>query len=385
MKLKYIKHLALGAALALSLTVSGFASAVPENLVVENLNGQQRITKTYVLPPDTDPEILKEPSFDYDGFTYTWAFTTKEEHTFLETKTAAQTVTVETAKKDLNTILEQLAPTIPYDDGEYTGELALDHTTLSTVAAGYTTQRGTITVTKTIGPLDRNDMSYVPATTTKNGRTLSLVNVDWQVIGADVVGDVMAPCSYQAVATYSASTSSQVATGYVTTAEYKGEVVAEGVENITYTVVYVGSEIVPAEPEPTAPVERAYPSFVLPLAVIGVILLLAALAALTVFGVRLFQHRKNVYVYVPGDGPRDYKLIDKFRAEADRPEVDIRNMAPYPESVIAVELKRPLAKKLVGQTFTVHHRVSDHTYTVLRDRPADWHEFDPTEEKEDAT
>lgn len=105
MKLKYIKRLALCAALALSLTLPSFASAVPDNLVVENLNGQQRITKTYVLPPDTDPEILKEPSFDYDGFTYTWAFTTKEEHTFLESKAATQTVTVETAKKDLNTIL----------------------------------------------------------------------------------------------------------------------------------------------------------------------------------------------------------------------------------------------------------------------------------------
>ncbi len=384
MKLKYIKHLALCAALALSLALPGFASAVPDDLVVENLNGQQRITKTYVLPPDTDPEILKEPSFEYDGFTYTWAFTTKEEHTFLESKAATQTVTVETAKKDLNTILAQLAPTIPYDDGEYTGELALDHTTLSTVAAGYTTQRGSVTATKTIGPLDRNDMSYVPATTTKNGRTLTLVNVDWQVIGADVVGDVMAPCSYQAIATYSASTSSQVATGYVTTAEYKGEVVAEGVENITYTVVYVGSEIVPAEPEPTGPVQQALPSFVLPMAVIGGILLLAALAGLGVFGVRLFLHRKNVYIYVPGDSPRDYKLIAKFRAEPEEPEVDIRNMVPYPEAVIAVELKRPLAKKLVGQTFTVHHRTADYTYTVLRDRPADWHEFDPTEEKEDA-
>ena len=78
MKLNYIKRLVLCAALALALTATGFASAVPENLVVENLNGQQRITKTYVRPPDTDPEILKEPSFDYDGFTYTWAFTTKE-------------------------------------------------------------------------------------------------------------------------------------------------------------------------------------------------------------------------------------------------------------------------------------------------------------------
>ena len=383
MKLKYIKHLALCLALALTLTVSGFASAVPDSLVVENLNGQQRITKTYVLPPGTDPEILKEPSFNYDGFTYTWAFTTKEEHTFLESKTATQTVTVETAKKDLNTILAQLAPTIPYDDGKYTGELALDHTTLSTEAAGYTTQRGSVTETKTIGPLDRNDMSYVPATTVKNGRTLNLVNVEWQVIGADLVGDVMAPCSYQAIATYSASTSSQVATGYVTTAEYKGEVVAEGVQDITYTVVYVGSEIIPAEPEPTEPVERAFPSFVLPMAVIGGILLLAALAGLTVFGVRLFQHRKNVYIYIPGDSPRDYKLIARFRAESEIPEVDIRNLVPYPETVIAVEIKRSLAKKLVGQTFTVHHRTADYTYTVLRDRPADWHEFDPNENKED--
>lgn len=383
MKLKYIKRVVLCLLLALTLTLSGSASAVPDNLVVENLNGQQRITKTYVLPPDTDPEILKEPSFDYDGFTYTWAFTTKEEHTFLESKSVTQTVTVETAKKDLNTILAQLAPTIPYDDGEYAGELALDHTTLSTEAAGYTTQRGSITETKTIGPLDRNDISYVPATTVKNGRTLSLVNVEWQVIGADQIGDIMAPCSYQAIATYSASTSSQVATGYVTTAEYKGEVVAEGVQNITYTVVYVGSEILPPEPEPTEPIERALPSFVLPMAVIGGILLAAALAGATVFGLHLFRHRKNVYIYVPGDSPRDYKLIAKFRAEAQEPEVDIRNVIPYPESVIAVELKRPLAKKLVGQTFTVHHRTADHTYTVLRDRPADWHEFDPNEIKED--
>ena len=390
MKLKYIKHLALCLALALTLTLSGFASAVPDSFVAENLNGQQRVTKTYVLPPDTDPEILKEPPFDYGGFTYTWAYTIKDEHTFLDSKVVTETVTVETTKKDLAAILEQLDPTIPYDDGEYTGELALDHTTLSTEVAGYTTQWGSVSDTKTIGPLDRNDMSYIPATTTKNGLTLSLTGVDWQVIGSDLVGDMLVPCSYQAVATYSASTSSQVATGYVTTAEYKGEVTTEGVENITYTVVFVGSEIVPEEPEPTEtadpndPAERVYPSFVLPMAVIGGILLLAALAGLILFGIWLFRHRKNVYIYVPGDSARDYKLVAKFRAEPKNPEVAIRDMDPYPEAVIAVELKRPLAKKLVGQTFTVHHRTGDHTYTVLRDRPADWHEFDPTEEEEDS-
>ena len=248
MKLNYIKHLALCLGLALTLCATAFASPVPDNLVVENLNGQQRMVKTYVLPPETDPETLKEPSFEYDGFSYAWAYTTKEEHTFLETKPVTETVTVETAKKDLNVVLEQLAPTIPYDDGEFTGELALDHTTLSTVAAGYANRSGKVTATKTIGPLDRNDMSYIPATTVKDGRTLTLTNVEWQVIGTDVVGDVMAPCSYQAVATYSGKSYYKAATGYVTTANYVGEVTHEGVESVTYQVTYLGKEY---EPEPS--------------------------------------------------------------------------------------------------------------------------------------
>ncbi len=84
--MKHIRHLALSVLLALSLMTSALAAEVPVSLVVENLNGQQRIVKTYELPPGTDPETLKEPSFDYDGFTYTWAYTTKEEHTFLDRK-----------------------------------------------------------------------------------------------------------------------------------------------------------------------------------------------------------------------------------------------------------------------------------------------------------
>ena len=116
----------------------------------------------------------------------------------------------------------------------------------------------------------------------------------------------------------------------------------------------------------------------------GTILLVLLLAALAGAGGYLFLHRKNVYVYIPGDRPRDYKLIAKFRAEPQRPEIDITGLDPYPESIIAVEIKRPLAKKLLGQTFTVHHRGADYAYTVLQDRPGDWHEFDPTEEKEES-
>ena len=381
--MKCLKHLALSVLLVLAMMTSAMAAEVPVSLVVENLNGQQRIVKTYELSPGTDPETLKEPSFDYDGFTYAWAYTTKQEHTFQETKTVTEKVTVETDTKNLDQILEQLASTIPYDDGEFAGELALDHTSLTTEAAGYATRSGTVTATKTIGPLDRNDMSYVPATTVKDGRTLNLVNVEWQVIGTDLVGDTLSPSAYQAVATYSASTSSQVATGYVTTAEYKGAVTASGVSSITYTVVYAGTAISPVDVDAAG---TRGPIFSHSAAGIGsLFFLIPLLLALALLGVYFYLKRKNVYVYVPGDRPHDYRLVAKFRVEAARPEVDISDLEPYPENTVAVEIKRPLAKKLLDRTFTVHHRTADYTYTVLQDRPGDWHEFDPTEEEEEIT
>ena len=376
--MKHLKSLVLALVLAFAMTTSALTAEVPDNLVVENLNGQQRIVKTYVLPPEKDPETLKEPSFDYDGFTYTWAFTTKDEHAFLESKSVTETVTVETASNNLDKILAELAPSVPYDDGEYSGELALDHTTISTVAADYTTQYGTVTATKTIGPVDRNDMSYVPATTVKNGMTLKLSGVTWQVTGTDLVGDTLAPAPYQAVATYSASTSSKVATGYVTTAEYKGEVTASGVDSITYTVVYVGEETTPAAISGSAAAAT-------PRRIITAVLCLIPLLLLAGLGVFLFQRRKNVYVYVPGDRPRDYRLVAKYRVEPEKPEIDISDLEPYPEGIVAVEIKRPLAKKLLGQNFTVRHRTACCTYTVLQDRPGDWREFDLTKEKEEVT
>lgn len=378
--MKHLRHSALCLLLVLSLmagATTAFAAEVPEHLVVENLNGQQRMVKTYVLPPDTDPETLKEPSFDYDGFHYSWAYTTKEEQPYSDAKTVTETVTVETAKKDLDVVLAALAPVIAYDDGEYIGELALDHTTLVTEAAGYTTKYGSVTETKVIPNLDRNDMSYVPATTVKDGRTLSLANVEWEVTATALVGEALVPSQYQAAATYSASISWQAATGYVTTAEYRGEVVSEGIESITYIVVYVGEEIVPAEPEPAPGADTDKDSdssfSAAPLLAIGGVMLLVVLAGL---GVLLFLRRKNAFVYVPGDKPRDFKLVGKFRVDAKYPGIDLRELEPYPSGLVAIELKRSIAKELAGAEVTAECKNGSYRYTVLQGDTDDWHEFD---------
>ena len=236
--------------LTLSMSVSAFALEVPTDTVVQNLNGSQQAIKTYTILPDQDPATLIEEPFELEGFLYTFANIIKTENPIEESKVHTEVITIETAKKDLSVVLENLEPTIEFDDGNFKGTLALDHTSIVTEAAGYTTKSYTVTETKTIGQLDRNDMSYVPSTTVKDGRTLNLANVEWQVTGTDLVGEALMPSSYQAIATYSAKASYNAATGYITTAEYVGEVTHKGIESITYVLTYLGEEVIP-EPEQT--------------------------------------------------------------------------------------------------------------------------------------
>ena len=237
-----MKKLCMCLLLALALSVNALALEVPTDTVVQNLNGSQQLIKTYVLSPDADPKGLIEEPFEQEGYLYTFAEIVKEDNLAADSSYHRETVTVETGSNDLSKILEQLEPFIDYDSGGYKGTLALDHTSIHTEASGYETRSSTVTATKTIGPVDRNDMSYVPATTVKNGVTLNLSGVDWQVTGTDLVGDALSPSSYQAVATYSGKTYYKAATGYVTTAAYVGEISRDGVESVTYKVMYLGTE-----------------------------------------------------------------------------------------------------------------------------------------------
>lgn len=56
-----------------------------------------------------------------------------------------------------------------------------------------------------------------------------------------MVDDILMPAQYKAVATYAGRASYRAATGYVTTAKYIGDIVAEGIESVTYTVIYTGT------------------------------------------------------------------------------------------------------------------------------------------------
>ena len=139
--------------LTLAMSVNAFALEVPTGTVVQNLNGSQQAIKTYTIPADQDPATLIEEPFELEGFLYTFANIVKTENPIEETKEHTEVVTIETSKKDLSVILENLEPTIEYDDGIFKGTLALDHTSIVTEAAGYTTKSYTVAETKTTASL----------------------------------------------------------------------------------------------------------------------------------------------------------------------------------------------------------------------------------------
>ena len=118
------------------LITSAFASEIPTDVTVQNLNGSQQCVKTFTLPPSADPKSLMEAPFDHEGYTYTYSTIVKEEHRNSDKRVQEEVVVIETAKKDLSAVLAHLSPTIKYVDDGYTGILSLDHTTITTEAAG---------------------------------------------------------------------------------------------------------------------------------------------------------------------------------------------------------------------------------------------------------
>ena len=99
----------------------------------------------------------------------------------------------------------------------------------------------------------------------------------------------MAPTSYQAVATYSGKSYHKVATGYVTSADYVGEVTRSDVESVTYKVTYLGTETsgINLLPDRSGVSLAGLPGKVLPyaLAVLGV-------GTVATLGVLLFRSRR---------------------------------------------------------------------------------------------
>lgn len=346
---RMIAVMSLVLCMSMSLGVSASAASyVPDDITYQNLNGQQLAVKVFTLLPDQAPSDLIEADFEHDGYLYSYSDMVKEEQMFNEENLHKETVTVTTAKKNLEDILAALQPTIEYENGDTKGTLALDHSTIKTEAAGYKSSSYTVTATKNYTGLARNDSSLIDKTVVKDGRTLSLSNVTWSVESTALVGDELVPATYSAVATYSGTAKTTKATGYITTAEYSGKVVSSGISSIQYTVTYLGTPIVVEEEEPT----DLIPIIVGAISCAGLLVLLIA-----------FLPRKNTTVYAATGKGNEYDKCGRLLLRVKNPELRIDKLKNTPEGVIAVEVDEKVARKLFGKSIAIRYfdRSLNHT------------------------
>ena len=94
-------------------------AAEPSNTFLEIKDGRHVVTKIFEVSPDEAkeeyPSTLKEPSFELDGYSYTYYETKSEEIPNLETRQETKAETITTEDNNIADILEQLAPEMDYD------------------------------------------------------------------------------------------------------------------------------------------------------------------------------------------------------------------------------------------------------------------------------
>lgn len=261
---------------------------LPVNIIV-NQEGRE-IRKVYDLSPNTNPADLPMDGFQRDGVQYECADILREVVIGTDTKTVTREESAESGKKDMETILGLFPQEkeITTEDG-YTGTIRLDLDSIKTEVAGYGSSTRAVTTTRSYPNLANADINHLPKTVTEGGRTYTLQDVQWQTDNTYNVDDYEIGDRFTAICTYGGTKTSSYVTGYVTTANYVGEVHRTGVSVIRYTVIYTGTPIepeAPAEPEPvneSAPIHWA------------AVTIPAALAALAAGGggTYLFMKRKE--------------------------------------------------------------------------------------------
>ena len=220
------------------------AEAYPMSVESVTENGVPIVKKTYELAPGADPQALVR-AFEQDGYCFSCREILRRElpgETL--TRQASKTALTESESDDKAEIMRHFPDTIDHEQDGYSGQLSIDPSSFSTEAASYERYTYPYTKTREIPGLERNDPSYIE----REWNGMALTGVSFKAA---------ADGKYTAFATYKGTAWGERASGYVTTAVYRGELTKSAPGNVLYTVVYEGAPLLPeltaAEPNPATP------------------------------------------------------------------------------------------------------------------------------------
>lgn len=215
----------------------------PVSMDMQTIGGVPYITKTYEIPADYPVEQLVD-EFERDGYAFCSSdILVKELEGSTDTKTVSKAVTAAAQTNEKDKLLATVEQTLDYSQDGYTGQLTLDASAISFAETDRTSYGYTLRETREYDGLDRNDAAYIDKTMQKNGVTLELESVDWQVMGTTPVDGTLVPNLYKATAVYSGSATATKASGYTASLVYSGEVTKTipGLQQVS--VIYRGSPI----------------------------------------------------------------------------------------------------------------------------------------------
>lgn len=280
------------AALCMMLLMPSAMALYPIDMQTMMNGSAPEIRKTYELTAEDDPDSIPREAFILGGVEYTFFELMKSTpEPAAEMKDYEESMTVTSKSRDMETVLSVLPAEkeCTTEDG-YAGTLKLDVSTIETEVAGYGSSSKKISVTRSYPNLASADLQNIPKTSSENGSTLTLADVEWQSDNTANVDGFALTDRYTAIATYTGTKSSSYVTGYNITATYSGVLMKTHAPVTRYTAIFLGKEIPPAaEDEAAEPVDAPIPweSFALP---IGCLLVCMGVLAL-LFNIRKIRSR----------------------------------------------------------------------------------------------
>lgn len=326
------KILAVCSFCTLLTTVNCFAVTMEKTEITEDKLNCYKTYQVMESEKDTFLEMLSK-EIEVDGNKYKYVDYTAEGGNISKTIDINTTKTILSKTNNKDKIIEQLENTIKYEKDGYIGEYNLNPNTLKIKTNYNGFREDLIEETINYNNLEKNDLDFIPKQTVKNGLTLDLLNVEWQVESTKMIGEYEVANTYTAKCYYATKQRVDYPNTYTVTAEYLGTATKTEENPITYVIKY--------EKEQPEQVEEKQENNVLPVigGTTGIILVI------------VFFLTRNVTVYNYKDG--EYKKVGKVRATRDgRIKLDRFSLFETTNKY-KLKLSKNLTKKLKGKMITV--------------------------------
>ena len=228
------------------------------------------LRKLYDLGPEDDPAGIPRSDFEQDGFHYTLTDLLQQELPEYEERAHTETVTLESEKKDMESVLALLPQEREFitEDG-FTGTLSLQLDTVQVEVAGYGSSTREVSATRSYPNLASQDTQYIPKTVEEDGRTLTLQSIDWQTDNTATADGYAMGDRFTAIATYTGSATSSYVKGYTVTAEYRGTVSKIALNKVRYVAIFEGTPLQPLTPEEPASTQFNWAALLVPFGIVA--------------------------------------------------------------------------------------------------------------------